>query len=203
MVPVLVLYYSRSGGTAKIAQHIARGVESVPSCEAWLRTVPSVSADTHASAAAVPNEGSPYVTPTDIEQCAGLAYGSPAYFGNMSASMKHFWDSHVDVWLGSVLAGKPGAVFTSSGSLHGGHEAAQLSMMVPLLHHGMFIVGLPYSETALNHTTGGGTPYGASHISGAGGENSVDDIELQLARAHGARLATLACTLARHPSARS
>ena len=196
MTPVLVLYYSRSGGTAKIANHIARGVESVSGCEAWLRTVPSVSADTEATAAAVPADGAPYVTRDDIEGCAALAYGSPAHFGNMAASMKYFWDSHVDVWLGSQLAGKPGAVFTSSGSLHGGHEAAQLSMIVPLLHHGMLIVGLPYSETALNHTTGGGTPYGASHISGADGKRAVDDTELGLARAHGARLATFAQALA-------
>lgn len=195
MTSILVLYFSRSGSTAKLAQHIARGVESVDNCEAWLRTVPQVSAETEAVARAVPAEGAPYVSSDELEQCAGIACGSPAYFGNMASSMKYFWDTHVDTWLGSELAGKPGAVFTSSGSMHGGHEAAQLSMMVPLLHHGMLIVGLPYSETALNHTSGGGTPYGASHVSGADGTREVDETELALARALGARLAGVAMRL--------
>ncbi|MEM7377601.1 MAG: NAD(P)H:quinone oxidoreductase [Pseudomonadota bacterium] len=197
MASILVLYYSRGGSTAKLASHVARGVESVPGCDAWLRTVPPVSAETAAVADSVPPTGSPYVTLAELERCDGMAYGSPAYFGNMAASMKHFWDNHVDAWLGNALAGKPGAVFTASGSMHGGHEAAQLSMIVPLMHHGMLVVGLPYSETALNHTTGGGTPYGASHVSGADGARAVDETELALARALGARLADTAERLAR------
>ncbi len=189
---VLVLYYSRNGSTAKLAREIARGVESVEGCEAVLRTVPSVSATTEAPAASTPEMGAAYATADDLRHCSGLVMGSPTRFGNMAAPLKYFVDGTINAWLGSHLRDKPAAVFNSTGSLHGGQESTLLSMMLPLLHHGMLIVGLPYSETGLNNTIGGGTPYGASHWAGADGKRALDDTERTLARAQGARVAAIA-----------
>lgn len=197
MKDLLVLYYSRNGSTALMARAIARGVESVQGCSARLRTVPPVSAATEASLPPVPESGPPYCELDDLKECAGLLLGSPTRFGNMAAPLKYFLDGTSGLWLSGALAGKPAGVFTSTGSLHGGQEATLLSMMLPLLHHGMVLVGLPYSEPQLSTTTGGGTPYGASHHAGAGGAPrppSTD--ELALAEALGRRVATIASRLA-------
>ena len=192
MTKILVLYYSRHGSTATLAREIARGVDSVEGCESVLRTVPSVSADHTASAPALPSSGAPYATEEDLKQCSGLLMGSPTRFGNMAAPLKHFIDNTIDTWLGSHLRDKPAGVFTSTGSMHGGQESTLLTMMLPLLHQGMLIAGLPYSETGLNTTQGGGTPYGASHLAGGDGKRVLDATERQLARAQGARIASLA-----------
>jgi len=192
LLPVLVLYYSRHGSTRKLAELIAQGIESVPGCEARLRTVPSVSAVTQEIEPAVPPSGSPYVELSDLEECAGLAIGSPTRFGNMAAPMKHFLDSTSAQWLSGALAGKPASVFTSTGSLHGGQESTLLTMMIPLLHHGMLMVGLPYSEPSLMNTTSGGAPYGATHWSGANGKQDMTEDTRILAIALGKRLATTA-----------
>jgi len=192
LLPVLVLYYSRHGSTRKLAELIAQGIESVPGCEARLRTVPSVSAVTQEIEPAVPPSGSPYVELSDLEECAGLAIGSPTRFGNMAAPMKHFLDSTSAQWLSGALAGKPASVFTSTGSLHGGQESTLLTMMIPLLHHGMLMVGLPYSEPSLMNTTSGGAPYGATHWSGANGKQDMTEDTRKLAIALGKRLATTA-----------
>ena len=186
---VLVLYYSRHGATARLAQQIARGVE-MGGMPARLRTVPPVSADCEATAADIPEEGALYASHDDLRDCAGLVLGSPTRFGNMAAPMKYFLDGSSNLWLSGALIGKPAAVFTSSASLHGGQESTLLSMMLPLLHHGMVIAGLPYSESALNTTRSGGTPYGASHVAGAEGRE-VDATELALASALGRRVAEL------------
>lgn len=191
MTKILVLYYSRNGSTAKLAREIARGVDSVSGCEALLRTVPSVQASNE-TMEAEPESTAVYVSAQDLKDCHGLLIGSPTRFGNMAAPMKYFIDSTVSAWLGSHLANKPAGVFTSTGSAHGGQESTLLSMMLPLLHHGMLIAGLPYSETGLNTTQGGGTPYGASHLAAADGKRAMDATERQLARAQGARIATLA-----------
>ncbi|MBI3230047.1 MAG: NAD(P)H:quinone oxidoreductase [Burkholderiales bacterium] len=192
MTTILVLYYSRHGATAKLAQLIAHGVESVPGCDARLRTVPAVSTTIEASEAAIPVSGAPYVELQDLVDCAGLALGSPTRFGNMAAAMKYFWDGTSSTWLNGQLAGKPGCVFTSTGSLHGGQESTLLSMMLPLLHHGMLLLGIPYSEAALMNTNSGGTPYGASHWAGVDGSKPITADEKQLAIALGRRLALTA-----------
>ena len=186
---VLILYYSRSGTTAAMAAELARGVEQA-GLSARLRTVPSVSPDTEASLPPVPDSGAPYCTADDLRHCAGLLLGSPTRFGNMAAPLRHFLDQTSDMWLDGSLTGKPAAVFTSTGSLHGGQESTLISMMLPLLHHGMLIAGIPYSEASLMHTTTGGTPYGASHWSGSQAGGLSED-EINLCRALGLRVATL------------
>ncbi|BBT18206.1 NAD(P)H:quinone oxidoreductase, type IV [Pseudomonas sp. 1D4] len=191
---VLVLYYSRHGATERMARQIARGVE-LAGLEARLRTVPAVSADCEASAPDIPAEGAPYATLDDLKGCAGLALGSPTRFGNMAAPLKYFIDGTSSLWLSGELVGKPAAVFTSTASLHGGQESTLLSMLLPLLHHGMLITGIPYSEPALLSTTGGGTPYGASHYAGADGKRGLDEQESALCRALGQRLAQTALRL--------
>lgn len=194
---VLVLFYSRHGATRRLAECIAQGVDSVAGAAARLRTVPPVSPLVETAAPPVPPEGAPYVELKDLEQCGGLALGSPTRFGNMAAPLKHFIDSTSGQWLSGALAGKPAAVFTSTSSLHGGQESTLLSMMLPLLHHGMLIVGLPYSEPDLSATASGGTPYGASHHARADGAQPVTDEEKRLAVALGKRLAQTALKLAR------
>jgi NAD(P)H dehydrogenase (quinone) len=191
-LPILVLYYSRHGATRKLAELIAQGIESVPGCEAVLRTVPAVSAVSEATEPAVPNSGAPYVELADLENCAGLALGSPTRFGNMAAPLKYFIDGSSAQWLSGALAGKPACVFTSTGSLHGGQESTLLSMMLPLLHHGMLMLGLPYSEPALMTTESGGSPYGATHWSGISGDKTISDDTRALAIVLGKRLATTA-----------
>ena len=195
MQEILVLYYSQHGAVKQLAQLIARGVESVPGCQARLRTVPKVSTVCEATAPAIPDTGAPYVEPADLVECAGLALGSPTRFGNMAAAMKYFLDGSTGLWLNGALAGKPACVFTSSSSLHGGQESTLLSMMLPLLHHGMLLVGLPYSEPALSATQTGGTPYGVSHVAGPNNDRPISDDERKLAIAQGKRLAEVALKL--------
>lgn len=190
---VLILYYSRSGATARMAAELARGVESA-GLAARLRTVPPVSPDTAASLPAVPDAGAPYCTADDLRNCAGLLLGSPTRFGNMAAPLRYFLDQTSDMWLDGSLTGKPAGVFTSTGSLHGGQESTLISMILPLLHHGMVIAGIPYAEAALMHTRSGGTPYGASHWAGGNNGNLSED-EITLCRAQGKRIAQLAQTL--------
>lgn len=192
---LLILYYSRNGATRKLAEAIAQGVESVPGCDARLRTVPAVSAVSEAVESDIPAEGAPYVEAIDLEQCAGLALGSPTRFGNMASAMKYFWDGTAPQWLSGALAGKPACVFTSTGSLHGGQESTLLSMMLPLMHHGMLLLGLPYTEAALMTTASGGSPYGASHWAGINGDRGVTDESRALAVALGRRLAQTAVKL--------
>ncbi|MDO4225929.1 NAD(P)H:quinone oxidoreductase [Neisseria sp.] len=193
---ILVLYYSQHGGTQNLARQIARGVESVAGCEAVLRTVPKVSAVCEAVEADIPAEGAPYCSAEDLKTCAALALGSPTRFGNMAAAMKYFIDGTIPQWLGGELIGKPATVFTSTASQHGGQESTLLTMMLPLLHHGMIISGVPFSEAALNQTRSGGTPYGASHVAGAEGKPELSSEEQQIAFAQGKRLAELAVKLA-------
>jgi NAD(P)H dehydrogenase (quinone) len=192
---VLVLYYSRQGATASMAKLIARGVEQAGEIEARLRTVPSVSADHQASIASVPETGAVYCTDNDLADCAGLALGSPTRFGNMAAAMKYFLDNTGALWASGALINKPAALFTSTSSLHGGQESTLLSMSIPLLHHGMLICGLPYSEQALMRTRTGGTPYGASHLAGINSDLPLSDDEQQLCLALGKRLGYLALKL--------
>ncbi len=192
---LLVLYYSRHGATRKMAEYIAQGIESVPGCDARLRTVPSVSTVTHATAAEIPAEGAPYVELSDLQDCAGLALGSPTRFGNMSSAMKYFWDGTATQWLSGTLAGKPACVFTSTGSMHGGQESTLLSMMLPLIHHGMLFLGLPYTHAELMTTKSGGSPYGATHWSGIDGKQPISDDTRKLAIALGKRLAETAVKL--------
>lgn len=196
MADILVLYYSQGGAVKEMAQVIARGVESVNGAKARIRTVPKVSANCEATEAEVPSSGAPYVELQDLEECIGLALGSPTRFGNMAASMKYFLDGTTSLWLKGAMIGKPAAVFTSSGSMHGGNETTLLTMMLPLLHHGMLMVGLPYSEPALSSTTTGGTPYGASHIGGAMNDRPISEDEKKLCLALGKRLAETALKLA-------
>ncbi len=191
---ILVLYYSRHGATAEMARHIARGIE-LQGMEARLRTVPAVSTECEAVADSIPAEGAPYASLDDLKNCAGLALGSPTRFGNMAAPLKYFLDGTSNLWLTGSLVGKPAGVFTSTASLHGGQESTLLSMLLPLLHHGMLITGLPYSESALVETRGGGTPYGASHHAGADGKRALDEHEISLCRALGQRLASIALKL--------
>jgi NAD(P)H dehydrogenase (quinone) len=191
MTEILILYYSRGGSVAALARQIARGVEEA-GCQARLRTVPSVAPVTQVAAAAVPDEGAPYVEKNDLYECAGLILGSPTRFGNMAAPVKHFIDSLGAEWASGTLIGKPAAVFTSSASMHGGQESTLLSMHIPLFHHGMLLVGIPYSNPVLSSTQTGGTPYGASHVSGANGNATLSNDEAVLARALGKRVAETA-----------
>ncbi len=192
---ILVLYYSRSGATAKLALEIARGIELSGTMEARLRTVPSISPDNAQTAPAIPDEGALYCTQVDLHHCSGLILGSPTRFGNMAAPLKYFIDNTSSLWLNGSLIDKPAAVFTSTGSLHGGQEATLLSMMTPLLHHGMILVGIPYSEADLMSTRSGGTPYGASHVAGSEGLQVITAEEKNLCCALGKRVATLASAL--------
>jgi NAD(P)H dehydrogenase (quinone) len=200
MADILVLFDTRKGATEALAREVCRGVDSVTGMGARLRTVPKVSAVSEAVEPAVPASGPPYVSLDDLGECAGLVLGSPTYFGNMSASMKHFLDSTVSVWFGGALEDKPAGVFTSSSSLHGGQETTLLSMSVPLLHHGMVLVGLPYTEAALSSTTTGGTPYGATHVTWNRKKTELSADEKTLARLLGKRVATIAARLAQTES---
>ncbi len=196
--PVLILYYSRHGAVSAMARAIATGVDAVTSTEARLRTVPAVSTTTAATDPEVPASGPPYATLSDVQECAGLALGSPTRFGNMAAPLKYFLDQTATLWTNGALINKPAGVFTSTSSLHGGQETTLTSMMLPLLHHGMLIVGIPYSEAGLLATRGGGTPYGPSHFSGAAAKPLLDAEEHALCVAFGRRLATLASALAQN-----
>jgi NAD(P)H dehydrogenase (quinone) len=192
MNDILVLYYSRSGKVDRLAHAIAHGVEQVPGVRARIRTVPPVSPVCEQTAPTVPASGAPYAQLSDLEECAGLALGSPTRFGNMAAPLKHFLDATGTLWTRGGLAGKPAAVFTSTATLHGGQETTLLSMILPLLHHGMIIVGIPYTEAALTNTVSGGTPYGATHVSGASNERVITEDETSLCLALGRRLAEVA-----------
>ncbi|HEY4560716.1 MAG TPA: NAD(P)H:quinone oxidoreductase [Lysobacter sp.] len=196
MPDVLIVYYSRNGAVARLARHIARGVEEVEGMQARLRTVPPVAAVTSTAAPPVPESGSPYVEPRDLQECAGLVIGSPTRFGNMAAPLKHWIDGLGGDWASGTLVGKPAGAFTSSSTMHGGQESTLLTMMVPLLHHGCLITGIPFTEPKLSSTRSGGTPYGASHVAGTGDDAPVDDDEAQLARALGRRIAQIAARLA-------
>ncbi|MBI5041175.1 MAG: NAD(P)H:quinone oxidoreductase [Gammaproteobacteria bacterium] len=189
MTDILVLYYSRHGATAEMARQIARGIEEVPDMVARLRTVPAVSAVCEATADAIPDSGAPYATLDDLRECAALALGSPTRFGNMAAPLKYFIDATGNLWLEGALIGKPAAVFTSTSSLHGGQETTLISMLLPLLHHGMLVLGVPYSAPELMRTRTGGTPYGASHHAGADNKQPLSDDEKSLCRTLGRRLA--------------
>ncbi|MET0660225.1 MAG: NAD(P)H:quinone oxidoreductase [Steroidobacteraceae bacterium] len=195
MIEVLVLYYSRKGSTAELARQICRGVDAVSGVQSRLRTVPPVSTVVDATADAIPESGPPYATHDDLRECHGLILGSPTRFGNMAAPLKHFLDGTSALWTTGVLAGKPAAVFTSTQTMHGGQETTLLSMMLPLLHHGMVLVGIPYTEAALSRTTGGGSPYGASHVAGEETRPTLSDDERLLAQLLGRRVATLALKL--------
>lgn len=190
MLNILILFYSRGGTTAAMANQIARGVESIADTEAVVRTVPEISTLCEQTAPSIPTQGAPYVTLDDLRHCHGLALGSPTHFGNMAAPLKYFIDTTSALWFSGALANKPAGVFTASNSLHGGQESTLLSMMLPLLHHGMLMVGVPYAEHALRETNSGGTPYGPSHW--ATQQEGLSVAEKQICRALGARLATLA-----------
>ncbi len=192
---VLVLYHSKSGNTERMATLIARGIESVSNAEARLRTVPEVSATCEATAPLVPDDGAPYAQISDLQECDGLVLGSPTCFGNMSAALKNFIDQTSSSWFAGELSGKPAAVFTSSSSLHGGQETVLMSMMIPLLHHGMLITGVPYTVPELASTRSGGTPYGASHVSGPSTTNPLTDDEQAICKALGKRVADIAVRL--------
>jgi NAD(P)H dehydrogenase (quinone) len=192
---ILVLYYSRHGATRKLAEFIAQGIDNVDGCEARLRTVPAVSTVVEATEPDIPAHGAPYVELRDLEECAGLALGSPTRFGNMAAAMKYFLDGTSAQWLSGTLTGKPACVFTSTGSLHGGQESTLLSMMLPLMHHGMLLLGLPYTHPELMTTSSGGSPYGATHWSGANGAQQISEDTKILSIALGRRLAETACML--------
>ena len=196
MNEILVLYYSQGGAVRNMAQLVARGIESVSGAKARIRTVPKVSANCEATEPDIPASGDPYVELQDLEECIGLALGSPTRFGNMAAPMKYFLDGTSGLWLKGALVNKPASVFTSTGSMHGGNETTLLTMMLPLMHHGMVIVGISYSEPALSTTSSGGTPYGASHIGGAMDDRPITDDEKQLCLALGKRLAETALKLA-------
>jgi NAD(P)H dehydrogenase (quinone) len=195
MNEILVLYYSRQGSTGALARQVCRGIEAVAGMQARLRTVPPVAATTERLDPAVPGEGPAYASHDDLVQCCGLVLGSPTRFGNMAAPLKFFLDGTSALWLSGALAGKPAAVFTSTQTLHGGQESTLLSMMLPLLHHGMYLVGLPFTERALSDTLGGGTPYGASHVAATSGHGALSAHEQELARALGRRVAALAARL--------
>ena len=194
MTDILVLYYSLHVSTANLAREVANGINSVDGCNARLRTVPGVSPKTEATEPAVPDSGAPYATNADLSECAGLVMGSPTRFGNMAAALKYFLDGTSSDWLSGALAGKPAGLFTSTHSLHGGQETTLISMALPLLHHGMLLVGVPYSEEALTKTTTGGTPYGASHVA-VDNTTELSDEEITIARALGKRVATAALKL--------
>ncbi|MGQ0443468.1 MAG: NAD(P)H:quinone oxidoreductase [Methylophilaceae bacterium] len=197
MIEILVLYYSQGGAVKEMAQFIARGVESVAGAKARIRTVPKVSENCEATEPDIPAIGAPYAELADLEECIALALGSPTRFGNMAAPMKYFLDGTVGLWLKGVLIGKPACVFTSTGSMHGGNETTLITMMLPLMHHGMLMVGLPYSEPELSSTQSGGTPYGASHIGGAADDKPISNDERKLCIALGKRLAETALKLAK------
>ena len=196
MADILVLYYSRGGSVAQLARHVARGIGEVAGMRARVRTVPPVATVTQVAAPPVPDEGAPYVERDDLAQCTGLVLGSPTRFGNMAAPLKHFIDGLGAEWASGTLVGKPAGVFTSTATMHGGQEATLLSMMIPLLHHGCVIAGIPYTEPLLSITAGGGTPYGASHVAGTRDESRPSDDEAALARVLGHRIADLAARLA-------
>ncbi len=195
MKDILVLYYSHRGSVRALAEQIARGIDSVPGTQPRLRTVPKVSAVCEATEACIPPQGAPYVELADLEECAGLALGSPTRFGNMAAPMKYFWDGTIAPWQNGTLEGKPATVFTSSGSLHGGNESTLLTMMLPLLHHGMVLMGLPHTWHELSSTKAGGTPYGASHVAGDQGNPLLSAEESRLAFLQGQRLAQMVLKL--------
>lgn len=195
MTEVLVLYYSRNGSTAELARHVARGVESVEGARARVRTVPPVAPVTQQAEPAVPESGAPYATHEDLRACDGLVMGSPTRFGNMAAPLKHFLDGTASLWLNGALDRKPAGVFTSTSSMHGGQESTLLAMMLPLLHHGMVIVGLPFTAEAMNRTRTGGTPYGASHLAARKTETPLSDDERELAQLLGRRVAEAAVAL--------
>lgn len=197
MSEILILYYSRNGTTAELARHVCRGVESVAGATARLRTVPPISAGNEGPVKHVPDSGAPYATLADLRETQGLVLGSPTRFGNMAAPLKHFVDTLGAEWVSGTLAGKPAAVFTSTATQHGGQESTLLSMLIPLMHHGMVLVGIPFTEAALNTTRTGGTPYGASHVAGAKDDAPLSEDEKQLARALGKRLAETATKLRR------
>ena len=192
---ILVLYYSRYGATAELARQVCLGIESVEKCSARLRTVPAVSAKCESTEPMVPEDGPPYATQQDLADCAGLVMGSPTRFGNMAAPLKYFLDGSGSLWISGGLAGKPAAVFTSTESLHGGQESTLLTMMIPLIHHGMLILGLPYTEPLLTATSSGGGPYGASHWAHGQKQPLIEEDEKKLAIALGKRLAKVACKL--------
>ena len=196
MADILILFYSHSGSVRELARHVARGVESVEGATARLRTVPKVAPITRLAEAGIPPEGSPYVTADDLSECIGLALGSPTRFGNMAAPMKYFLDGTAGEWMRGTLSGKPAAVFTSTSTMHGGNEATLLSMMLPLLHHGMVLVGVPFTEPLITSTRDGGTPYGASHVSGVANSQEITEAEKGIAFALGRRLAATALKLA-------
>lgn len=196
MNEILVLYYSQGGAVREMAQLIARGVESVAGIKARVRTVPKVSTNCEATESDIPTSGDPYVELSDLDECLGLALGSPTRFGNMAAPMKYFLDGTTGLWLKGTLIGKPATVFTSTGSMHGGNESTLITMMLPLMHHGMLIVGLPYSEPELSNTQSGGTPYGASHVGGSADDKAITTDERKLCLALGKRLAQTALKLA-------
>jgi len=196
MAEVLVLYYSATGSVRQLAQAVARGIDGVDGMRARVRTVPKVTTVVERAQPAVPAEGPPYVEARDLEECVALALGSPTRFGNMAAPLKYFLDGLGPEWSRGTLAGKPAAVFSSTSTLHGGQETTLISMILPLLHHGMIIVGIPYTEPDLNATRSGGTPYGATHVSGSANDRPVNDEETRLAFALGKRLATVARKLA-------
>jgi NAD(P)H dehydrogenase (quinone) len=195
MTKILIIYYSRYGNTEKMANHIARGVESVAGAEAVVRTVPEISTVCEKVADTIPEKGAPYATIDDLKECAGLALGSPTHFGNMAAALKYFIDSSSSIWFSGGLNGKPAAVFTSTGSMHSGHESTLLSMMLPLMHQGMLLMSVPSTEIALRETSSGGTPYGASHLSN--GSPDLTDHEKEICQALGARLAETAIKLSK------
>lgn len=195
MSEILIVYYSRNGSVAQLARHIARGVEEVAGMSARLRSVPPVAAVTQTAQPPEPDAGAPYATLADLRECAGLVLGSPTRFGNMAAPLKHFLDSTLAEWVSGALVGKPAAVFTSTSTMHGGQETTLTSMMLPLLHHGAILLGIPYTEPVLTSTTTGGTPYGASHVAGGDGSRPISADERTLAHALGKRIATLAAKL--------
>ena len=195
MPEILIVYYSRNGSVAQLARHIARGVEEVPGMRARLRSVPPVAPVTQVALPPEPAEGAPYATLADLRECAGIILGSPTRFGNMAAPLKHYLDSSGAEWASGALVGKPAAMFTSTSTLHGGQESTLLSMLMPLLHHGALIVGIPFTEPEINTTTTGGTPYGASHVAGASGDRAISDDERTLARKLGRRVAEIAAKL--------
>jgi NAD(P)H dehydrogenase (quinone) len=203
MTDILVVYYSRHGATRELARHVARGVESVAGCTATVRTVPPVSAESERPVKPVPDAGAPYATIDDLRRCDGLLLGSPTRFGNMAAPLKYFLDGTSALWLDGSLAGKPAGLFSSTQTLHGGQEATLLTMALPLLHHGMLLVGIPFTERGLNQTRTGGTPYGATHVAGFASQPGVlSEDEIALAQAQGKRLAGIAATLAAGRAAR-
>jgi NAD(P)H dehydrogenase (quinone) len=203
MTEILIVYYSRHGATAELARHAARGVETVTGCSASLRTVPPVSAESERAVKAVPDSGAPYATLDDLKRCDGLLLGSPTRFGNMAAPLKYFLDGTSSLWLDGSLSGKPAGVFSASTTLHGGQESTLITMSIPLLHHGMMILGVPFTERAINQTRTGGTPYGATHVAGMASQPAVLSAdEIEIARALGKRVADVAATLVAGRAAR-